>query len=671
MIPSLQTTQRAHCSVIRSLAPAICAPWILVTLLLSALCFGAASAETIPEPYHRPVQVELVNYLDVRRLHAGSSFFVKVVDDWAGLGCYFRSGQIFEAKVDLASPRSRQSSLSQLAVSFTNTPCVYGNLSLDLVLAAVVWNSGDNNLPHAQFPIIRYSLQPTGSVNTIQGNFNINGIEMMALNGKPEQNSIKPGDVLGIRGVKLRIGAGPDRSSILESSTRDVAVERESQFLLVPASVAFLPSSSPDAEIDLSGEGPPAKETAEAPPGNSAAPDMPPTADSVRPVPQEFLPCAPPACNVDLPSGVQEHASRSAQSIAIRPFGYAPRPQSEIEDLNDDDALAWLGSHQLIVGFNPHALIPRARPTAAGETVRRIHVVVLDLSSQKVVSTADWDLPDKAAWLWQLSGNRVLVHAGNELQVLGEDMKVDARIPLEGPLAFVRIAPNGEWIAIAVIHERHSPELHAKLLEGLGREPDEDVQIRILDRNFQTVAEAMSSLRIMPPILLNEGQVQLVVNSALQYRLVMLPWQGGSVSVARFSSSCLPSISSFAPDLLFVTTCAPLSRTHEYRVLRPNGDVLMRGRSDPQDLGQGVMGTDQKFAVKVLHATRALVEGSVFHGSDLDYAEVRVYRSDDGARTAALRMNAPPPSRGGFALSSDGSRLAVLSDSRVSLFSLP
>jgi hypothetical protein len=645
--------------------PALLMPAILLS---TGLCFGAMPTE-IPASYHRPVQVELVNYLDVRRLHAGSSFFVKVSSDWSGLGCYFRQGQLVEGRVTQAIRRSKASSLSQLAVSFANVPCLYGKSSLDLVLAAAVSPAGESsNLPHAQFPIVRYSPGTYG----LQGNFVISGIEMMALNGKPGQSGIQPGDVIGIKALTLRIGSGPAESSILESSTRNVFLERETQFLLVPSSIAMLHSSPPGAGVDLSPERTAAPEASETLSVNTASPEAPAPLESVQPLRQDFLACAPPACNVDLPQMSREDAPGKAMlSVGIRPLGYAPRAQSEIDGLNDDDAVAWLGSHQFIVAFNTHPLVRRENPASTDATLRRIHAAVFDLTSQKVVSTADLDLPDEGAYLWQLSENRVLVHAGNELRVLSGDLKVETRIPLEGPLAFVRISPNREWMAIAVIHERHPPELHAKLRESFGSEPEEDVQMRILDKNFRTVAQAASTSKMMPPILLNEGQARLSVNGEGHYQLTMLPWRGGTASVARFGSACLPSVSSFAPDLLFVTTCAPLSGIHEYRVLRPNGEVLMRGKSDPQDLGQEVVGTSEKFAIKLIHARRAVVEGSVFRGADLDYTEVRVYRSGDGRRLTAVRIDAPSPGHGGFALSSDGSQLAILSGSRVSLFSVP
>lgn len=657
-------TKQAQRSLLHSVRCAGRTKLILAMLLCAMLCPVPLSSETVSGEYHRPIPVQLLNFLDVHHSHPGSTFFVKVVNDWTGLGCFFRNGQIIEARVVLATSRGKRSTPSKLAVSFDKVPCLYNKVTLDLVLAAAFFDPA-TNIPSAPFPIMHSS----GSANGIQRSFIVDGLQMAAMMGKGagKHPRLKPGDVVGMKGITLHIGAGPERSSVLESSTRDVWLEKESMLVLVPSSVAFLHPFSSDTEVDFAPENSPATEPGE----TSASSDVATTA-AASPAPRrEFEPCEPPVCNVDLPTSGMEHLGEAIRSIAVRPLGYAPRPQREIEDLDDDDALAWLGSHQLVVAFNPHKLIPRGGATDSGTTVRRIHALVLDLSNQKVVSTADWYLPDRQAYLWQLSNNRVLVHVGDELRVLSEDMKVDARIPLNGPLAFVRTSPNGELMAIAVTHERHSPEMHLKLREALGHDPDEDVQIRILDKNLQVVAQATSSRGIMPPILLNEGQVRLLASPDSRYRLEMMPWQGGATSIARFSSACLPSISSLAPDLLLISTCSPQSRIHEYRVIRPNGVVVLQGKSDPQNLGQGALGNGKEFAVKVLHAKRAVVEGSTFHGADLDYAEVRVYRSEDGGRIGAIHIATPPATRGGFALSSDGSRLAVLSNSQLNIFPVP
>ena len=226
-------------------------------------------------------------------------------------------------------------------------------------------------------------------------------------------------------------------------------------------------------------------------------------------------------------------------------------------------------------------------------------------------------------------------------------------------------------MAIAIERETHTEQQHAGLRESLGVEPPENVEIRVLDKNLKVVEQATTSSRIMPPTLLNEGQVQLLAKPNKQYRLALAPWNGETTTVARFASACIPEVSSFAPDLLLVDTCGLNTGMHEYRVLQPNGKLVLRGRRDPQALGQTAQGNGHVFVVRSLHATQTMVQGSVFHGTDLDYEEVRVFQSGDGRRLTSVRMQEPPPSHGGYALSPDGTELAVIADARVNLFAVP
>ncbi len=638
-----------------------------MALFIGALAGVAAFAETPDVSYHRPVAVELLSYVDVHYYHPGSPVYVKLQMPWMGLGCYLFDGQVLQGRVELATPRGKGQKESQLAISFPNVACSANKSKMSLVLAAVEWDTGVTGVPHAQFPVVNYHMAQTGSVSTIQGSFNMGGILLMALSERQKnQIPLKLGDVLGLADVTLEIGKGPEGSSLLKSAKRDVHLEKESLLLLIPDSVAF--SKGHEVEGARVLERPSVADTTE--PGPPADADVPLPAQPL-PSPVEFQPCEPPACAVDLPSSDQETHGTPSKSIGIRELGYAPRPQQELDDLNDDVALAWLGPQQLLVAFNPHTLVERYGQPSTGAPVRRIHAVVLDLATSKVLSSAEWFLPDAGEFLWQLCGGRVLVHVGNELRIYGEGMQLERQIPLDGPLKFVRLSPDGELIAIAIMRETHTPEQHASLRESLGMEPPENVEIRVLDKDFKTKAQTTTSSQIIPPTLLNEGQVQLLARPNNRYRLTLAPLNGETATVARFPSACIPEVSSFAPDLLLVSTCEPNTGEHEYRVLRPNGKLVLRGRTDPQAMGQSAQGNGRDFAVRSLHATQVMAYGSVFHGSDLDYEEVRVFQSGDGRRLTSVRLQAPPPSHGAYALSPDGAQLAIIADAKVNLFAVP
>jgi len=52
--------------------------------------------------------------------------------------------------------------------------------------------------------------------------------------GRRRLPHMKMGDVVGIRGVKLNVGSGPDHSSVLTATNRDLTLVTNTVFVLVP-----------------------------------------------------------------------------------------------------------------------------------------------------------------------------------------------------------------------------------------------------------------------------------------------------------------------------------------------------------------------------------------------------------------------------------------------------
>src|SRR3954453_18254411 len=101
------------------------------------ICIGAALSQP-PQPSNPgPVQAELLKHLNVRRLAAGDTIFVRITQDWNGPGCALRTGSILEAVVETAEPRKSRGE-SKLALSFRRAECNNADLQpMKLLLAAV------------------------------------------------------------------------------------------------------------------------------------------------------------------------------------------------------------------------------------------------------------------------------------------------------------------------------------------------------------------------------------------------------------------------------------------------------------------------------------------------------------------------------------------------------
>ncbi len=647
--------------------------WAAVSLLL-ALCCWCAPAQSPPKSNPGPVEAELLKPLNLRSLTNGKTVFAQVTRDWNGSDCVLRKGATLEATVEMMARRKGRNP-SRLALSFTRAQCGGPEMKpMRMLLAAVarapqVWD----NLPDALFKLpvtsINASLNPaTGQLSfgtgDRYGGFDIGGFspwhaELRGIEHHfPMSPKVQAGDVIDIKGMKLELGTGPNRSSVLSRKGRDVVLDAYTQVLLVPFSMLVIGSDLHQSPSSIGTESP-------------AAPP-PPSALTTSPPPDELDVCAPPGCAVDLPTNPQVLPSADAASIPVRPLGYIRRPNMNLGDFTEDDALIWLGTARLLFTFNPHPLIHREGVTNSRAPRRVIRAVLLDTEHHTVIRAMDWAITDLGRYLWPLPGNRILVHVGNEVRVYDAQLEIERTLVLTGPLAFLRLSPNGGLAAVATLRERHTPELHAKLRDELFREPEEDLDITILDANLKVLAWAPGLSGFVPPTLLNEGQVVLLSQPDNHYRLALNGWSGKPSTLGRLKSSCTPEISSVAPDLLFLLTCDTSTNHTVYSVLRADGKLLLRGESNSHESGQDVAGTwtGGMFAIKTVHARRDLFPGMDFRGEELDFQEVRVYRAADGKRLVNFRIDHPSTSHGGYALAPDGSQLAVLSGSQIRFFPL-
>lgn len=634
---------------------------ILFTMFLAGIS-GPPANSTIPAV--TPVQAELLMDLEARHLKVGEAIYAKVFIPWEGPGCTLARGAILEGKVLSAVPHSNVSMGSEVAVAFDRAQCSQGQMtSFPLVLAAVAVpeesdDSQTMDMPRALGSSASTSGPPSGFRS--QGSYN-SDVWWYMMNGFSRFPNVHAGGVYGIRGLSLMVATSPGQGSVLTAKDRDVALYKQTELLFIPE--VSLGAKSPESPAPVEG------------PGviHTHAADMTPPA-AVKPEPLlEDETCAPPSCTVALAGGDSETDSHASASISIRSLGYAQRMEQAIDSFDQDETLSYLSPTELLVTFNPHRLVPRLGDTDNGGTVRIIRAALVDRSTRRVKRMVDWYLPDTRQYLWPLADHRVLVHVGNELRIYGAGLTEEQHLVLDGPLAFLRTDPAGETIAAGIVQERHSRELHASLRDNLGHEPDENVRVLVLNRQFQTTATSVSSTEILPPVLLNEGEVKLYRQSEKQFHLVILTWTGERRSLAHFTSTCVPQISTSAPDVLFLTTCSSLTAMREFRILRADGTTLLEGQSPPEELGDAVLGDTHmmQLVLKTVEADEPLDRGGIFHLSDLTSERLRVYSATSGRTLFSVHVNAPLASVDGFALAPNGRELAVLTRDQILVYALP
>lgn len=645
---------------------------IRIRMLMAAfaLCCTALFADGVPKSGIIPVEAQLLADVRAHQLKVGEAVYARVDTPWQGNECSLRDGAILEGHVIAVVPHTKTEANSEVTLAFTRAQCK--GLKMDdfkLLLSAVAAPPPDldRGILTDALPL---NTRGTGrdstgidALRTMQESTSMNlQIDSMGA-GAPLLPRMKTGDVVGIRGLKLNVGGGPDHSSVLTVANHDLTLLSHTVLLLVP-----MEGTLPVAHV-VRVEGEPAKAGTA---GMSAETDANPVEPAPPPV-NDIDVCVSPQCDVALPPGNAPSEGAAPDSISISQLGYGARAQRVMTSFDHDEELAYLEPHELLVAFNPHVLLSRHALGSGGVTKRVIRAAVVDTATRRVTHTADWELPDEGQYLWPLADGLVLVHVGSELRVYGAGLKIQDRLGLTGPLDFVRVTPDGSFIAVGVIHERHSAELHAQLRESLGAEPEEDVDILVLNRRFEAIATAKTRSSLLPPTLLNEGQVKLLAQPEMRYRILMQDWDNHTSTFARFESSCMPDLSSIAPDLIFMVSCGKESEEFEYRVLHPNGKLAMKSMPTWGDFGFAAAGSanHEVFAVKTVQSTRPVPAGAPFSAADFSSEALGVYRAADGKRLLSVVVGSPSSSRDGFALAPDGSQLAVLNRDQIQLYSVP
>ena len=120
-------------------------------------------------------------------------------------------------------------------------------------------------------------------------------------------------------------------------------------------------------------------------------------------------------------------------------------------------------------------------------------------------------------------------------------------------------------------------------------------------------------------------------------------------------------------------SCAAASQEREYRVLRADGKVIVQGDSPAGEFGYSATGDGplNEIMLKTVESDQPLESSGAFHPGDLKLERIRVYSAVNGKRVFSIRVGAPSPSVGGYAMAPDGRQMAVLTREQIAIYSVP
>lgn len=179
-------------------------------------------------PLNATIQAKVTGTIQASRLKPGKDIWVTSVYGMAFPGCSFEPNASIYGKI-LAASASKDPSASEIAIQFDRIDCAkHDKQPMKLYLIGIIGPSDRSGGPHDAMP------------NAVNGGGRQvdNAGTTDADNGKLKPgaapNSIKPGDVLGIKNLTLEPQGGPACSARLSSTSRNIELPPDTKLVLAP-----------------------------------------------------------------------------------------------------------------------------------------------------------------------------------------------------------------------------------------------------------------------------------------------------------------------------------------------------------------------------------------------------------------------------------------------------
>lgn len=658
-------------------------------MLFAALQALAADRATVADHASpaRPLQAELIAPLDLSRVHAGSSVLVRVDVDWAESGCTLRVGSIVPGHVVDLQRRSKASRDSLVRLAFDATACnTHGETSFPFTLVALVVGTrsptGQSGVSEAP-PLadaIGNAIGGASGIRSAQSASAINSGFPVPAPSFPA--TIRPGQVVGLRKTTLLLDRNGAGASAIVGVGHDLRLEQGTSLILthdLPRTVNVAESNQPAEHVANTsssrnantGTGADGREFV---PANVSKPGTPVISASPPPLlpdpPDETDICAG-ACNVVGETGVAPDAldTTAVATLALKKLGYSPRANRELRSFDDETTLTYLDANNLLCTFDPHLL--RERAGGEEEAVRSVRAVLIDPETHSIKRVLELRVRGDRQYLWKLPQGRVLVHMGKQLKIFDTHLQPIRSIPFEGKVAWIVSSPTGDHLAVGTIRERHSEAVHRDLEAVLSGEPEEDVDVHLLDKDLAVVVTSLQSSKLPSPVLSDAGELRLRGDGHTHWKITEYRWDRSEHPVATTRSTCRPVLSTPQDNMIFAVGCTA-SGGRWYRMLRSDGRPLLKGESPSDEIQQSAQAASGgSFAVRTVKAVRSMDYGQPFKKADLARQRIAIYRTLDGANVATVATSDFALSQTGFALSPSAEEVAVLGNSSIFFYRIP
>jgi len=623
----------------------------------------------------KPLQVSLLMPLDVGKLTNGAPILAKSLVTWREGECSIVPGAVVTGHLAHVQRKSPQDKTSHVEIVFDSADCSGRSIPVALTLYAVIvireeapsTMLGDYGMVGFASPNVQYGpvAGPNGTTSgaaqmaaTDTRYTTYNTVRPEAAERAKLPSAVKSGQVFGKSHLSLAVDKGAEGGSVLSYEKGNLRLETKTELILIAKHLV------PETNANLSAA-PSVVESKLSPLPDKDAVNQVAATEEIAEIDKTQL-CSSSCGVVDTNAPSEVHEA----PLASVGFGYVPREIGARIGFTYEASIVFLDAKTLLFTFEPRQLLHHFREGHRVETEKTIRAVLIDVQTHAPIRVVDWTVRvrDDGQYLWPAGPGRILVRRSHRLYLMDASLNDLRSIPLHGSLAFVSVAPSGNRIAVGTERERYTPKQYAQIYEATHVNPEEDVDVQLLNEQLEVLATERQDSTAPVPILSDQGELRIAGVGRDRWQISLLEWVGERHKIATIHSACLPELSTPSPEAIFLVGCESSLSSRWYRLIRYDGTGILTSRGSSRQVGhESLAASGSGISVRVINTTLSQTKSDSFVMSELVDQEVAVYRSSDGKRL--FRISARPVLvHQSFAVSPSNDLIAVLADGKVSFY---
>ena len=370
-----------------------------------------------------------------------------------------------------------------------------------------------------------------------------------------------------------------------------------------------------------------------------------------------------------------ESQALPSRSVDVSAFGFhelsAAARFTRTVDVAANLTVHFVDTNHILFTFNPKTLINRRPECPPTHTDRNLRAVVLDLRDGKAVAVTDWYVHDDRPYLSPLGHGHFLLRRLNSLYDLGPDLTEKLLLESPKPLLWANVTPDGKDIVLATAIDNTAstqPPANPK-----ARQPKANIEFR--DFQSLTLKAIVQEMNTVPLHASSAGFADVIARSGT-WLIRFGPTASERKYLVRVKSPCRPDLLFPTNETLFVGRCSSKTDDYSVSVFTITGHPLWRDRWKQMQYVPTVERSEDggRIALSTVlpSATNSAPSPDSYEDPGWPSVEqnVRVLETASGALVASIKASTVVLRNTNYALSPDGTRLALLDGTHLNIYDL-